>query len=171
MLISMTNKIKIYIVSTILVFLGIQGGLASENGSNVLQENKILELSRAKWQWMSEKQTEKLDELFHNNSVFVHMGGSMNKPQELGIIKSGGIHYKKADIFNESVQIVGDTAILLGKIRLLAVVGGREVTNPFIVTEVYVNQSGSWKLVSLSFTRLLEDISPDINQQMKHNNL
>jgi hypothetical protein len=38
---------------------------------------------------------------------------------------------------------------------LLAVVGGNEVTNPFMVTEVYVQQSGAWKLGSLSFTRLL----------------
>jgi len=30
-----------------------------------------------------------------------------------------------------------------------------EVTNPFVVTEVYVQQSGTWKLASLSFTRLL----------------
>jgi hypothetical protein len=37
---------------------------------------------------------------------------------------------------------------------LLAVVGGNEVTNPFMVTEVYVQENG-WKLASLSFTRLL----------------
>ena len=32
------------------------------------------------------------------------------------------------------------TAILLNRIRLVAVVGGNEVTNPFVVTEVYVQQ-------------------------------
>jgi hypothetical protein len=30
-----------------------------------------------------------------------------------------------------------------------------EVTNPFVVTEVYVQQSDTWILASLSFTRLL----------------
>ena len=40
------------------------------------------------------------------------------------------------------------------RIRLVAVVGGNEVTNPFVVTEVYVQQGGTWKLGSLSFTRL-----------------
>ena len=54
-----------------------------------------------------------------------------------------------------SVNIIGTTAILLNRITLLAVVGGNEVTNPFMVTEVYVQQDGSWKLASLSFTRLL----------------
>jgi hypothetical protein len=71
------------------------------------------------------------------------------------IIKSAGIHYKKADIHEMSVNIIGTTAILLNKITLLAVVGGNEVTNPFMVTEVYVQQEGIWKLASLSFTRLL----------------
>jgi hypothetical protein len=43
----------------------------------------------------------------------------------------------------------------LNRITLLAVVGGNEVANPFVVTEVYVQQEGGWKLASLSFTRLL----------------
>ena len=53
------------------------------------------------------------------------------------------------------MNIIGRTAILLNRITLLAVVGGNEVTNPFMVTEAYVQQEGSWKLASLSFTRLL----------------
>jgi hypothetical protein len=79
----------------------------------------------------------------------------MTKEQELDVIRSGGIHYKKADIHEVSVNIIGTTAILLNRITLLAVVGGNEVTNPFVVTEVYVQQSGTWTLASLSFTRLL----------------
>jgi hypothetical protein len=60
-----------------------------------------------------------------------------------------------ADIHEVSVNIMGTIAILLNRITLLAVVGGNEVTNPFEVTEVYVKQDGSWKLASMSFTRLL----------------
>jgi hypothetical protein len=53
------------------------------------------------------------------------------------------------------VNIIGNTAILLNNITLLAEAGGNEVTNPFIVTEVYIKENDKWKLVSLSFTRLL----------------
>ena len=53
------------------------------------------------------------------------------------------------------MRFVGSTAILLNRIRLVAVVGGNEVINPFVVTEVYVQEGGKWKLGSLSFTRLL----------------
>jgi hypothetical protein len=118
-------------------------------------EQEIVDLSRDKWIWMSERKVDTLAVLFHEKAVFVHMGGSWGKGQELNVIKSGGIWYKKADILEVSVNIVDNTAILLNRITLLAVVGGNEVTNPFQVTEVYVKQDGNWKLCSLSFTRLL----------------
>jgi 4-carboxymuconolactone decarboxylase len=120
---------------------------------NLVQE--VIDLSKEKWRWMSERKLDYLDALFHKKAVFVHMGGSWGKEREMEIIKSGGIHYKKADIHEVSLNIIGQTAILLNRITLLAVVGGNEVTNPFMVTEVYVQQDGSWKLASLSFTRLL----------------
>jgi len=122
---------------------------------NVNLEQEVIDLSKEKWRWMSERNVGTLDALFHEKSVFVHMGGSWGKERELEIIKSGGIHYKKADIHEVSVNIIGATAILLNRITLLAVVGGNEVTNPFMVTEVYVQEDGSWKLASLSFTKLL----------------
>ncbi len=104
---------------------------------------------------MSDKNVERLGELFHDKAVFVHMGGSWGTERELTIIKDGGIWYKKADIHEVSVRIIDNTAILLNRIDLLAEVGGREVTNPFEVTEVYIKQDGKWKLGSLSFTRLM----------------
>lgn len=105
---------------------------------------------------MSERKVDSLATLFHEKAVFVHMGATMSKDQELDVIRSGEIHYKHVDIQEASVRFIGTTtAILLNKIRLVAVVGGNEVTNPFVVTEVYVQQSGTWTLASLSFTRLL----------------
>ena len=104
---------------------------------------------------MAERDVDTLDPLFHEKAMFVHMGGAWGKEQELDIIKGGGIHYKKADVHDVSVNIIGTTAILLNRITLLAVVGGNEVTNPFMITEVYMQQDGNWMLASLSFTKLL----------------
>jgi hypothetical protein len=118
-------------------------------------EQEIIDLSKQKWQWMADKNVEALAKLFDEKSVFVHMGGSWGKEREVAIIKSGGIHYKQADVHEVSVNLIENTAVLLNRITLLAVVGGNEVTNPFMVTEVYVKQNGEWKLASLSFTKLL----------------
>lgn len=104
---------------------------------------------------MSERNVDSLAALFHEEAVFVHMGGTMSRNQELDVIRSGAIQYRNVEIQETSVQFIGTTAILLNRIRLVAVVGGNEVTNPFVVTEVYVQQRGAWTLGSLSFTRLL----------------
>ena len=135
-------------------------GSGSSTASNVgsdasSQEKDVLALSKDKWTWMADKNVDKLKDLFDDKSVFVHMGGSWGKQQELDVIKSGGIHYKKADVHEASVQIIGNTAIVLNRITLLAVVGGNEVTNPFIVTEVYTKENGKWKMGSLSFTKTM----------------
>ncbi|HEY9503489.1 MAG TPA: nuclear transport factor 2 family protein [Pyrinomonadaceae bacterium] len=126
-----------------------------QQGSNSSTEQELINLSKEKWGWMSERKVDSLDALLHEKAVFVHMGATMTKTQELEVIRSGGIHYKTVEIQEASVRFIDKTAVLLNKIRLVAVVGGNEVTNPFMVTEVYVQQKSKWKLVSLSFTRLL----------------
>lgn len=120
-----------------------------------MEQEQIINLSKQKWQWMADKNVEELNKLFNEKAVFVHMGGTMTKAHELDIIKAGGIQYKKADIEESSVQILGNTAILLNKIKLTAIVGGNEVINPFVVTEVYTNENKNWTLSSMSFTKLL----------------
>ncbi|MDT0690040.1 DUF4440 domain-containing protein [Salegentibacter sp. F188] len=120
-------------------------------------EQEIIELSKKKWEWMADKNADALAELFHEKSQFVHMGGSWGKEREVEVIRSGGIHYKNADIHEVSVDVMGNTAIVLNRITLLAVVGGNEVTNPFIVTEVYKKENGDWKLANMSFVRQMGD--------------
>ena len=128
-------------------------GSPAARGANAEQE--VTSLSRQKWRWMAERNVDSLAALFHSEAVFVHMGGTMSRAQELDVIRSGAIQYKNAEIQATSVRFVDSTAILLNTIRLVAVVGGNEVVNPFEVTEVYVRQNGRWTLGSLSFTRLL----------------
>lgn len=122
------------------------------------EEQELIDLSKAKWTWMADKNVASLDGLFAENCVFVHMGGSWGKTQELNTIKGGGIWYKKAEVYAASVNIFGNTAILLNDIDLLAVVGGNEVTHAFMVTEVYVKENGKWKMGSLTFSQLLRPV-------------
>ena len=149
-----TVKIKYFLIPLFIVAMTSVAAIAS---GATEREQELINLSKQKWQWMAERNVDSLDVLFHKEAVFVHMGGAMNREQELSTIKSGGIHYKHADIKETSVRFVGNTAIILDRIRLTAVVGGNEVVNHFMVTEVYVLIDGKWKLGSLSFTRLMEN--------------
>lgn len=142
---------KATIIGLFLIAIATQWSWAQSSAT----AQEIINLSKEKWQWMSDKKVDTLNALFHEKAVFVHMGGSMTKEQELGVINSGGIHYKQTDIHEVSVNIMGTVAILLNRITLLAVVGGNEVTNPFMVTEVYLKEGEKWKLSAMAFTRLL----------------
>lgn len=151
---------KTKLIGLFLILMNVQFSYGQSGATRTPQnftaaEQEIVNLSKEKWQWMADKNVDKLAEFFHEKSMFVHMGGSWGKEQEVNIIKGGMIWYKKADIHDVSVNIIDNTAILLNQIDLLAVVGGNEVINPFMVTEVYIKIGGNWKLGSLSFTKLM----------------
>ena len=69
-------------------------------------DGEILRLSKQKWQWMADKKVDSLGTLFDEKSVFVHMGGSWGKDQELNVIKSGNIWYKKAEVYGDQVDVL-----------------------------------------------------------------
>ena len=133
--------------------------------NNTPEQQEVINLSKQKWQWMADKNVDSLNVLFDDKAMFIHMGGSWGKIQELATIKSGGIWYKKAQVYEVIVNMFGNTAILLNDIDLVAEVGGNTVTNPFMVTEVYVKEKGKWTMGSLTFSHLLRPVKLNANNQ------
>src|SRR6185436_11760889 len=128
------------------------------SGTPSAAEQEVLNLSKQKWLWMADKNADSLNVLFNAKSNFVHMGGTWGKDREVEIIKTGFIWYKKAEVYSASVNIFGNTAILLNDIDLVAMVGGNEVISAFMVTEVYLKEDGKWKMRSLTFSHLLRPV-------------
>jgi len=120
--------------------------------SHTNEEQALINLSKEKWQWMADKNVDKLAPLFHDKSKFVHMSGTWKKDEELEIIKTGSIWYKKTDVPDVAVEVFDDTAILWSRITLQAVVRGGEVSTEFTATEVFKKQENSWKLLALTFS-------------------
>lgn len=89
---------------------------------------------------MSDRDVDKLKDLFHDSAQFVHMGGYWDK---------------EAEIHKQEVRFAGPTATVYSTIHLNSVVGGHEVRFPFYVTETYLMDNGQWKLISLVFTKTL----------------
>jgi hypothetical protein len=123
---------------------------SAQNASK--EEQEITKLSKDKWQWMADKNVDKLATLFHDKSKFVHMSGTWKKDEELDIIKTGSIWYKNANVKDVAVEFIGDNTILWNRITLVAVVRGNEVSNEFTVTEAYKKQDNTWKLLALTFS-------------------
>jgi hypothetical protein len=139
---------KKILLLTLLVF----GSIQISFGQELNPVDEIKALSLAKWQWMADKDISKLTPLFHPQAKFVHMSGTWNTPRELEIIQSGSIWYKKADIKDTAIELIGNTAIVWNRITLHAVVGGNEVSTEFTVTEVYQREQDSWIMLALTFS-------------------
>ncbi|MDH5368244.1 MAG: nuclear transport factor 2 family protein [Cyclobacteriaceae bacterium] len=139
---------KKLLIGLILIFTSVNLSFSQ----NATTEQEIINLSKEKWQWMADKNTDKLATLFDDRSKFVHMSGTWNKEKEIDIIKTGSIWYKNADVHDVVVEVFDNTAILWNRITLLAVVRGNEVSNQFTVTEIYKKQDGAWKLLDLTFS-------------------
>ncbi len=126
------------------------------------EEQSLIQLSMDKWQWMSDKDVDKLDKLFDAKAKFVHMSGTWKKDEELDIIKTGRIWYKKATVKDTAVEIVSNTAIVWNRITLDAIVREQVAVTEFTVTEVYQKQGNDWKMLALTFSSVRD------THQIKH---
>jgi Domain of unknown function (DUF4440) len=142
------------LISLVLFFL-VMGQLSLAQSS--VDEQKVLQLSKDKWQWMADKNVDKLEPLFDDKSKFVHMSGTWKKQEELEIIKTGSIWYKNAKVHDSAVEMFGKTAIVWNRITLEAVVRENEVKTEFTVTEVYQKKGKNWKLLALTFSSVRDN--------------
>jgi len=148
-------KKLVFLLSILLVSI-------SSSFAQTAAEKELIQLSMDKWQWMSDKDVDKLDKLFDAKAKFVHMSGTWKKDEELDIIKSGRIWYKKATVKDTAVEIVGNTAIVWNRITLDAIVREQVAVTEFTVTEVYQKQGNDWKMLALTFSSVRD------THQIKH---
>lgn len=115
---------------------------------------KVVEISDKIWKAIQKEETDVLIELVHPEAIFVHMGITLSRDDEINVIKERGIVYKEIDFQEKTIKEMESVVILLNKLKLTAVVNGEEVTNPFVVTEVYTKDGENLRLASLSYTRI-----------------
>ncbi|MFD3293477.1 nuclear transport factor 2 family protein [Aquirufa sp. KTFRIE-69F] len=148
-------KKLVFLLSILLVSI-------SSSFAQTAAEKELIQLSMDKWQWMSDKDVDKLDKLFDPKAKFVHMSGTWKKDEELDIIKTGSIWYKKATVKDTAVEIVGNTAIVWNRITLDAIVREHVAVTEFTVTEVYQKQGNDWKMLAMTFSSVRD------THQIKH---
>lgn len=141
-----------FIMNIQLAFSQQQSVSATPANSLTAEQQQIIDISKDKWQWMADKNVDKLAILFHDKSKFVHMSGTWKKGEELDIIKTGRIWYKKADVHDVAVEIIGDNAIVWSRITLTADVRGNDAVTEFTVTDVYKKLGNDWKLLAMTFS-------------------
>ncbi|WP_319468505.1 nuclear transport factor 2 family protein [uncultured Trichococcus sp.] len=96
-------------------------------------------------------------DLIADNAHFVHMGITFDKTGELAVFNEKAFLFKAVEIAEEYVEDYGSTAIIFKKLVLTAVIGGNEVQNPFVISEVFTKTEDGWKLAAETYTRIATD--------------
>jgi hypothetical protein len=92
-----------------------------------------------------------------DNARFVHMGITFDKAGELEVFNEKIFLFKAVDIAEEYLVDYGSTAVIFKKMILTAVIGGNEVQNPFVTSEVFTKTEDGWKLAAETYTRVATD--------------
>jgi ketosteroid isomerase-like protein len=117
---------------------------------NTTTEKEILDLSLEKFKWKTTRQIDKVEDLFDDDLVFVHLTGHVTtKADWIRQMRSGQFVYNKIEQKEASAKVYGNTAVLVGK-ALFTVNGGSRYD--LIYTEVYTKKNNRWKLVNLHTT-------------------
>lgn len=110
----------------------------------------IIRLSAEKFRWKTERQIDRVADLFDDDLIFVHLNGHITSKQDwIDQLSSGRFVYHVIDVKEVSAKVYGETAVLVGKAEFTVGLGGGRSKYPLVYTEVYTRRGGIWKLVNL----------------------
>ena len=96
-----------------------------------------------------------LDELCADELSYAHSSGVRDtKATYLGKLRSGYYVYRRIDHPVERVEVVGDTAIVVGRMTADVEVQGAPKTIDNLALAVWTRASGTWRLLAYAPTSL-----------------
>ena len=116
--------------------------------------DKALAVSQKIWDALNTDDTETLKELVHEDAMFVHMGVSLKRDDEIAYMQKGIIAPQSVDFNESTVKDFGATVVVWNKVKVTALVHGEKAVNPFVVTEVYSKEDDSLRLIAWSYTKI-----------------
>jgi Domain of unknown function (DUF4440) len=119
------------------------------NAQNNKDENKVLQLSNRKFDWMICKNLDSLEWLLHQDLLYIHSNGwTQTKTEVLEDFRSGKLSLEKIAIKKQNARAFKNTIIING----LGTFSGKMNNNSFLAellfTEVYILENSHWQLVS-----------------------
>jgi ketosteroid isomerase-like protein len=96
-----------------------------------------------------------LERLFHDRLSYAHSSGVRDTRDEyLEKVRSGYYDYQRLDHPVERVEVVGDTALVVGRMTADLRVDGTQKTIDNLALAVWTRAGGEWQLLAYAPTRL-----------------
>jgi hypothetical protein len=115
----------------------------------------VLDAEDRRYQAMLAGDLAALEEMFADELSYAHSSGVRDtKDEYLGKLRSGYYVYKTADHPVERVEILGDAAIVVGRMTSDLLVDGTPKTIDNLALAVWTRASGDWKFLAYAPTGL-----------------
>jgi ketosteroid isomerase-like protein len=121
----------------------------SENG------DRIIALDKERMQAMADKDVAKLKNMICKDLIYTHSSARLDTKESLiGAMESGATVYTAVVPSDVTAQDLGDVVVLTGAAQISVVSNGTPNSFGVRFTDVYQNQSGTWRMVAWQSTKL-----------------
>ena len=118
-------------------------------------ERAVLEAEDRRYQAMIDADLETMDRLFADEVSYAHSSGVRDtKAEYFEKVRSGYYDYHSIDHPVERVEVLGDTAIVVGRMTADLDVGGTRKTIDNLALAVWARADGEWRLLAYAPTPL-----------------
>ena len=118
------------------------------------EEEALISVSEEFWSAMENADEEGMRAIADPDCTFVHIGMTCGLDTEVMCYTSGLFQPTEMVYNSRTASIFGSTGIVITDCNYTLLLGGRETTHHFAVTEVYAAEDDGWTLVQFSFTAL-----------------
>ena len=118
-------------------------------------KDELFALSQKFWDAMEHADEAGMRACADPNCNFVHIGITCKLDKEIEFYTSVAFQPTDITTHSKTAEIFGSTGVVLTDCDYSLLLGGKETTHHFMVTEVYAQGETGWKLVSFSFTALV----------------
>ena len=99
------------------------------------------------------RDNKEFDELLAEDLVHIGFEGQIaGKTEYMAFFKQGSWRYKKYEPTNVVVKLIGDAAVVTGRVERSIIVNSTETTGSFGFTHVWSKTGGRWRLTSSQVT-------------------
>ncbi len=135
------------VLSVVLILLSFLQGASADSKQTVTEIEKRFNSVLLK------KDAAALDELLADGLVHIGFEGQIvGKTEYLAFFKQDIWQYRKYEPSNETVKIVGDAAVVTGRVDRTIVINNVETTGGFAFTHVWSRAGDRWRLTSSHVT-------------------
>lgn len=148
-----------FLLSVLLILLSFLQGAAADSKQTVMEIEQRFTAALLK------KDDVAFGELLADDLVHISFDGAVaGKAEYMAFFKAGAWQYKKYEPTNGPVKLLGNVAVVTGRVDRTIVIDSKETSGAFAFTHVWSRTGNRWRLTSSQVTGIPNPASPNSGQ-------